>query len=81
MDLSQHIPGKFGVQRAKTVKILGALMRGHSPGGGIYEGTSLRELRDFLLGCEVYFEVIEEYESRRRIAIVASYLRKEALRQ
>jgi hypothetical protein len=35
----------------------------------VYKDTSLRELRDFLLGCEVYFEAIEEYKPRRRIAI------------
>ena len=46
-----------------------------------YKGTNLREMRDFLLGCEVYFGAVEEHEESRRVAIAASYLREEALRQ
>lgn len=46
-----------------------------------YKGINLREMRDFLLGCEVYFGVVEEHEESRRVAIAASYLREEALRQ
>ena len=45
-----------------------------------YRGASLRELRDFLLGCEVYFGAEEEYDESRRVKIAASYLRDEALR-
>jgi hypothetical protein len=44
-----------------------------------YKGTSLRELRDFLLGCEVYFNTIKEQLTRRRITITVSYIREEAL--
>jgi hypothetical protein len=47
----------------------------------VYEETNLRELRDFLLGYEVYFDAVEEYKDRRRIVIAASYLRRNALRQ
>ena len=46
-----------------------------------YKGTNLREMRDFLLGCEVYFGAVEEHDESRRVAIAASYLREEALRQ
>ncbi|KAL2399170.1 hypothetical protein ABEF95_000260 [Exophiala dermatitidis] len=46
-----------------------------------YRATSVRELRDFLLGCDVYFGAVEEHHDSRRIAIAASYLRDEALRQ
>jgi hypothetical protein len=45
-----------------------------------FKGTSLRELRDFLLGCEVYFDAIKKQSTRRRIAVAVSYIRKEALR-
>jgi hypothetical protein len=44
-----------------------------------YKGTSLRELRDFLLGCEVYFDAIEEQSTRRRIIVAVLYIREEAL--
>jgi hypothetical protein len=27
----------------------------------IYKGTSLRELRDFLLSCKVYFNAVKKY--------------------
>ena len=38
------------------------------------------KLRDFLLKYEVYFSVVEEYNESRRVAVVTSYLREEALR-
>lgn len=46
----------------------------------IYRGLSLRELRNFLLGCDVYFNAIEEHASRRRITVATSYIRDDALR-
>jgi hypothetical protein len=46
----------------------------------IYKGTSLRELRDFLLGCEVYFGAVEEHAIHRRIAVAALYLHENVLR-
>jgi hypothetical protein len=46
----------------------------------VYEEINLRELRDFLLGCKVYFDAVEEYKDRRRIVIAASYLRCNTLR-
>jgi hypothetical protein len=45
-----------------------------------YKGTSLREKRDFLPGCEVYSIAVEEHDESRRVTIAASYLREEALR-
>jgi hypothetical protein len=47
----------------------------------IYEEINLRELCDFLLGCKVYFDIVEEHEDCRQIVIAASYLRRNALRQ
>lgn len=47
----------------------------------VYQGANLRELREFLQGCAVYFAAVEEDDERRRIALAASYLRGEALRQ
>lgn len=41
----------------------------------IFKGTSLKELRDFQQGCEVFFDAIDEHDTRRRIATAASYLR------
>jgi hypothetical protein len=41
----------------------------------IFKGTSLKELRDFQQGCEVFFDAIDERDIRRRIATAASYLR------
>jgi ubiquinone biosynthesis protein COQ9 len=46
----------------------------------IYKGTSLRELRDFLLSYEVYFNAIKEQLTRRRIIVTALYIRDKALR-
>jgi hypothetical protein len=40
----------------------------------IYKGLSLRELRDFLLSCDVYFNAIKEHAVHRRIAVAASYI-------
>ena len=45
-----------------------------------YKGASLKELRDFLLGCEVFFSAVEEQDESRRIVVAASYLREDALR-
>ena len=41
----------------------------------LFKGTSLKELRDFQQGCEVFFDAIDELDPRRRIATAASYLR------
>jgi hypothetical protein len=41
----------------------------------VFRGTSLRELRDFQQGCEVFFDGIDEPDTRRRIMTAASYLR------
>jgi hypothetical protein len=40
----------------------------------IYKGLSLRELRDFLLNCDVYFNAIKEHVIYRRIAVIALYI-------
>src|ERR1700742_851907 len=32
-----------------------------------YRGASVKDLRDFLLGCNVYFGAVEEYDERRRV--------------
>jgi hypothetical protein len=47
----------------------------------VFRGASLRELRDFQQGCEVFFDAIDEVDARRRIALAASYLRDLALRE
>ena len=36
-------------------------------------------MRDFLLGCEVYFGAVEEHDKSRRVAIAASYLCEERI--
>jgi hypothetical protein len=46
----------------------------------IYKGTSLRELRDFLLSYEVYFDAVEKHAIHRQIAVAALYLHENALR-
>jgi len=69
----------IGQKRAASTDLPHSSKRALAP--PVYEGANLRELRDFLLGCEVYFDAVEEQEDRRRIVIAASYLRKEALRQ
>jgi hypothetical protein len=46
----------------------------------IYKGLSLRELRDFLLSCDVYFNAIKKHVIRRRIAVAALYIQDDALR-
>jgi hypothetical protein len=65
-------------KRSVSIKLRNSLKRVYI--SSVYKDTSLRELRDFLLGYKVYFEAIEEYKPRRRIAIAALYLRKKALR-
>jgi hypothetical protein len=49
----------------------------------VYEGKSLRELRDFTQGCEVFFAAVlpDEDDEPMRIRLAASYLRGQALRQ
>lgn len=66
-------------KRAASTELSHSAKRALAP--PIYRGLSLRELRDYLLGCDVYFDAIEEYVIRRRIAVAASYIRDDALRQ
>jgi hypothetical protein len=66
-------------KRAASAELSHSTKRALAP--PTYKGTSLRELRDFLLGCEGYFDAIEEQSTRRRIAVAVSYIREEALRQ
>jgi hypothetical protein len=40
----------------------------------IYKDLSLRELRDFLLGYNVYFNAIKEHAVHRRIAMAVLYI-------
>jgi hypothetical protein len=71
--VSQKRPASTDLSYSASVK------RALAP--SVFKGKSLRELRDFVLGCGVYFDAHEEYEERRRIKIAASYLREEALYQ
>ena len=57
----------------------GAAKRAMAP--PIFRGASLRELRDFQQGCEVFFDAIDEMDVRRRVALAALYLRDLALRE
>jgi hypothetical protein len=59
-------------KRAASTELSYSAKRALAP--PIYKGLSLRELRDFLLGCDVYFDAIKEYVVRRRIAVAASYI-------
>jgi hypothetical protein len=52
-----------GHKRAASTNLPHSVKRALAP--SVYEGTNLRELRDFLLGCEVYFDAVEEHEDRR----------------
>jgi hypothetical protein len=40
----------------------------------IYKGLSLRELHDFLLDYNVYFNAIKEYMIYRQIAVIVLYI-------
>jgi hypothetical protein len=53
-------------KRAASIELSYSVKRALAP--PIYKGLSLRELRDFLLGCDVYFNAIKEHAVRRRIA-------------
>jgi hypothetical protein len=66
-------------KRAASTNLPYSAKRALAP--SVYEGTNLRELRDFLLGCEIYFDAVEEHKDRRRIVIATSYLRRNTLRQ
>jgi hypothetical protein len=52
-------------KRAASTELSYSVKRALAP--PIYKGLSLRELRDFLLGCDVYFNAIKEHVVRRRI--------------
>jgi hypothetical protein len=67
-----------GYKRVASTDLSYSAKRALAP--SIYEGTNLRELRNFLLGCKVYFDAVEEHKDCRRIVIAASYLRRDALR-
>jgi hypothetical protein len=66
-------------KRAAFIEFSHSAKRALAP--SIYKGTSLRELRDFLLGYNVYFDAIKEHAVRRRIAVAASYIQDDALCQ
>jgi hypothetical protein len=59
-------------KRAVFTELSYSVKRALAP--SIYKGLSLRELRDFLLSCDVYFNAIKEHVIRRRIAVTASYI-------
>jgi hypothetical protein len=40
----------------------------------IYRGTSLYKLHNFLLGCNVYFNIIKKHVVYRRIVIATLYI-------
>jgi hypothetical protein len=65
-------------KRAASAELSHSTKRALAP--PIYKGTSLRELRDFLLSYEVYFDAIEEQLTRRRIAVTVLYIRDKTLR-
>jgi hypothetical protein len=47
----------------------------------MFKGTSLKELREFQQGCEVYFDAVDKPNKRRRIATAASYLQELVLQE
>jgi hypothetical protein len=65
-------------KRAASTELSYSVKRALAP--PIYKGLSLRELRDFLLSYDVYFNVIKEHAVRRRIAMAALYIQDDALR-
>jgi hypothetical protein len=65
-------------KRAASAKLSHSTKRALAP--PTYKGMSLRELRDFLLSYEVYFDVIKEQLTRRQITVAVLYIREEALR-
>jgi hypothetical protein len=64
-------------KRAASAELSHSTKRALAP--PTYKGTSLRELRDFLLSYEVYFNVIKKQSIRRQITVAMSYIYKEAL--
>lgn len=79
---ASSVPGRgasIGSKRSADDSILSRHRRAFPPPS--YRGASIKELRDFLLGCDVYFGAVDEYDETRKVAIAASYLRDEALRQ
>jgi hypothetical protein len=50
-------------KRAASAELSYSTKRALAP--STYKGTSLCELHDFLLGCEVYFDAIKEQLTRR----------------
>jgi hypothetical protein len=65
-------------KRAASTELSHSTKRALAP--PIYKGTSLRELRDFILSYKVYFNTIKEQLTRRRITVAVLYIREEALR-
>jgi hypothetical protein len=66
-------------KRAASTNLSHSIKRALAP--PVYKEINLRELRDFLLGCKVYFDAVKEHKDRRQIVIAASYLRRNTLRQ
>jgi hypothetical protein len=66
-------------KRAVSTELSYSVKRVLAP--SIYKGLSLRELRDFLFGCDVYFNAIKEHAVYRRIAVAALYIRDDVLYQ
>jgi hypothetical protein len=66
-------------KRAASTELSHSIKRALAP--STYKGTSLRELHDFILSYEVYFNAIEEQLTRRRITVAVLYIYEEALRQ
>jgi hypothetical protein len=65
-------------KRAASAKLSYSTKRALAP--PTYKGTSLRELHDFLLGYEVYFNAIKEQLTCRQIAVAVLYIREKTLR-
>jgi hypothetical protein len=59
-------------KRAASTELSYSVKRALAP--LIYKGLSLRELRDFLLSYNVYFNAIKEHVIHRRIAVIALYI-------
>jgi hypothetical protein len=64
-------------KRAASAELSHSTKRALAP--PTYKGTSLRELRDFLLSYEVYFNAIKKQFTHRRIIVAVSYIHEEAL--
>jgi hypothetical protein len=59
-------------KRAASTKLSHSMKRILVP--FIYQEYSLRELYDFLLNCDVYFDAIKEYATCRQIVVAVLYI-------